>query len=511
MSIPRFADPGVGVRQLVWWIAAAALVVIAGQYAIYAVAAIRFPFGLDYSEGLVWQQALWLGGPHLYGDIRAFPFLVCQYPPVFLIAVRSLAASGIGMLQAGRIVSVAATVAACVLLGCTVRRMSRLSEPPRAASLAGAIAGLLPLTMLPVISWSVLMRVDMLALALTYAGIFCAALSFRRRPAIHAAILFFVAAAFTKQIYIAGAVAMFPVCLIRSPRHTLAAYSGGMVLGVGLISCLEWATQGRFLRHILGYTADTVDPLAALRDTALWLGAYPVYAGFTIVAVVLLWRRCPGLLAGRGLQGAVRLIRTDERAAWLGFLTLYLLLTSVMLIAAGKTGAALNYFIEWMCCWCLWLGGLAGLVLSRPDVPRGLGLLMPALFLLQLVPVSVGLRTMRTQQFSQTRLADWGGLLARVRGIPGPLLSDDMVLTIEAGRQVTLEPAALHELAKLGLWNEQALIERLRAHYFGAVITAYDPGDPTFDARFSPGTQTALLAAYPHVEKFGDYRLRLQK
>jgi hypothetical protein len=49
----------------------------------------------------------------------------------------------------------------------------------------------------------------------------------------------------------------------------------------------------------------------------------------------------------------------------------------------------------------------------------------------------------------------------------------------------------------------------LNAHYFGAVITAYDPGDPTFDARYLPRTQAALLADYPHVQRFGDYRLRL--
>jgi hypothetical protein len=41
------------------------------------------------------------------------------------------------------------------------------------------------------------------------------------------------------------------------------------------------------------------------------------------------------------------------------------------------------------------------------------------------------------------------------------------------------------------------------------VITAYDPGDPTFDSRYLPRSRDALLAAYPHVERYGDYRLRL--
>jgi hypothetical protein len=86
-----------------------------------------------------------------------------------------------------------------------------------------------------------------------------------------------------------------------------------------------------------------------------------------------------------------------------------------------------------------------------------------------------------------------------------------MVLTIEAGREVGPEPGILLELARRGAWDERLLTDKLREHYFGAVITAYDPGDPTFDARYLPATQAAMLAAYPHVEKYGDYRLRLAK
>ncbi len=180
-----------------------------------------------------------------------------------------------------------------------------------------------------------------------------------------------------------------------------------------------------------------------------------------------------------------------------------------MLIAVGKTGSSYNYFIEWMFCWCLWLGWLTFQILSHLPARRILAVAMPALLLLQMVPVERGVRTMGTEQFSAQRRADWGALLARVRAIPGPLLSDDMVLTIEAGREVGLEPGVLLELSRMGLWDERRLTERLHAHYFGAVITAYDPGDPTFDARYLPATQAALLAAYPHVEKYGDYRLRL--
>jgi len=494
-----------------WWLVAGALAAIACQYVLYAVTAIGFPFGLDYSEGLIWQQALWLGGPHLYGDILRPPFVVCDYPPLYLIILRGVALTGAGMLEAGRGISLVCTLATCALLGAMVQRACRFVAGPRESVMAGVIASLLPLTLLPVISWSILMRVDMLALALTHAGLFCAFVSFRRPPAIYAAVALFVAAAFTKQNYIAGALAIFPVCLARSPKHTLLAYGGGAVAGLAVIAGLQWATQGRFLLHIVAYAADTIDPGSALRQFVQWVGAYPIDAGCTVAAAVTVWVHVRGRDRGLRAGGVIGAIRDHEDFAWLVCLSLYLALTTVMLITAGKTGSSRNYFLEWMCCWCLWIGWLAGLVLARSATWRLAALAMPGLLLLQLLPVSVGLRTMQTEQFSQRRRAEWGALLQRVKAIPGPLLSDDMVLTIQAGREVGPEPGILLELARRRVWDERLLIDKLRAHYFGAVITAYDPGDPTFDARYLPATQAALLAAYPHVERFGDYRLRLAK
>jgi len=474
---------------------------------MYAAAAIGFPFGLDYSEGLIWQQALWLGGPHLYGDINHAPFVVCDYPPLYLAVLRGAAIAGAGMLQAGRGISVVATLATCALLGAMVARACRFFAGPRAAAAAAGIAGLLPLTLLPVSSWSVLMRVDCLALALTHAGLLCAFVSFRRPLAVYAAVAFFVAAAFTKQNYIAGAAAMFAVCAVRSPKHALLAYAGGALAGIAIIAGLQGATEGRFLLHVVTYAADKVDPMAAWRQFAQWVEAYPIDLGCVLAAVAILWVSCLRRYPGR--HGTLRLIRDHEDVAWLVFLSLYLALTTAMLITAGKTGSSRNYFLEWMCCWCLWIGWLAGLVLARGADWR-LGMVaMPALLVLQLVPVMAGMRTMRAEQFSPARRAEWGALLARVKDIPGPLLSDDMVLTREAGREVGPEPGILLELARRGVWDERLLTDRLRAHYFGAVITAYDPGDPTFDARYLPATQAAILAYYPHVEKYGDYRLRL--
>ena len=68
-----------------------ALVAHCAAYLSYALAAIRYPFALDYGEGIVWQQALLIPGEHMYGDITRFPFLVFHYPPVYHLVTRAAA------------------------------------------------------------------------------------------------------------------------------------------------------------------------------------------------------------------------------------------------------------------------------------------------------------------------------------------------------------------------------------------------------------------------------------
>ena len=55
------------------------------------------------------------------------------------------------------------------------------------------------------------------------------------------------------------------------------------------------------------------------------------------------------------------------------------------------------------------------------------------------------------------------------------------------------------------------LTDLLNRHFFGAVVTFKDPGNIVFKGRFRPATTAAILANYPHVQVFGDNRLRLEK
>src|SRR5258708_5691990 len=76
---------------------------------------LAYPFG-DYGEGIVWQQALLIPGPRMYGQIDHLPFIVFHYPPVYHLASRAVMAFGVDPLAAGPIVSLAPTTALGLLI-----------------------------------------------------------------------------------------------------------------------------------------------------------------------------------------------------------------------------------------------------------------------------------------------------------------------------------------------------------------------------------------------------------
>jgi hypothetical protein len=493
-----FAWLGVGVLLL--WVVAV--------YAAYAADVVAYPFGLDYSEGLIWQQALWITGPHMYGDISRYPFLVFEYPPLYHLAVRALATTGLDMLFAGRALSLAATIMTAGLIGAIVHHLCRgFGRVPAAA--AAFVAVLLPFTLAPVVAWSPLMRVDMLGMALTYGGIALAVRSFRNPAWLYAAMLCFVAACYTKQTFIAAPAAALLVQAVRNPRLAARAGAAGFALGGTILAALCWHTNGGFLRHILFYNINRFSLHTAISHTLVWILAYPVFAILTAGSVILCWRR----LRGQNAAPVATLIRHDELAATFALFTAYLATTIVTLAFAGKSGASINYFIEFMCLWCVWIGWAAGLAVhwasSAAQPCQRLAACLPIMLATQLAGVPRNLTLLHSTQLSPAHAQQAASLLERVRHSNGLLLSDDMVLVRRVNREVGLEPAILAELAANGRWDENKLIRMLQDHEFAAVVTAYGPGDPTFDARFLPRTRATLLAAYPRVETFGDYRLRL--
>jgi hypothetical protein len=462
--------------------------------------AVRYPFGLDYGEGIVWQQALLIPGPRMYGPIAEPPFIVFHYPPIYHLAVRALTAIGFDTLAAGRGLSVACTLGAAALSAWLVRRAIAEYVNHSALLVGCAIGALLPLSLGAVGYWSVLMRVDMLALCLSFMGVALTVESFHRSGWLALAAPAFVLAVYTKQTLIAAPLAALVVSLIWKGRPALLAALFGAGLGLTGFAGLEWLTGGGFARHVLTYNINTYSITRLLIAWRMVGGAYAMLFLSAIGALLFLWRQDFAVSAGLMSRHPSKTRHT------LAVVTLWLSFAALTTLTAGKEGSAVNYFIELlyvstipvaMTAALAWQKIVSNRAPGNGGVVRVLALSLTAGLLVQLAA---------EKPYRYPRIDDPEGTniqLALTREIAQstrPVLSEDMVLLLRAGQEVPIEPAIFKELATVGTWDQAPFLQQLRNNAFAFVIMM----DPS---RYTPEMLAAIAQAYPFEEKLGSYRI----
>lgn len=505
MNVMWYDRARVWAVRLVWLAAAGLAALLALDWAKFAYNAYLtaiFPGQVDYGDGLVWQQALLIPGPRMYGDLQSYPFLVFQYPPLYHLVVRALATlADLPWLFAGRIVSTVSAFALAALAGALVFEATRRAAPRRAA-LAGALLTALLFSTLQVIQfWARTMRVDMLAIALEFLGMYLGLLALSRPRLFYASALVFVLAAYTKQTALGGAVATFAVAFLIVPGRAIRAALLAVLVASAIFAALMVATQGGFARHVILYNVNRFNlgaAIATLREIGT-VQTYPVYlltaaavAGLLLARLARAWRP-PGALS----PGPV-------------VFALYFLLATANLVSLGKSGAWSNYLISWVSSWALLIGVAAAqacaALAERPARP------LPALLLLALlVPQVLASPTLSGER----RLVDpafrreHDELLGMIEHADKPVFSDDMTLLMEAGREVPWEPSIISELAANGLFDERKVVALIDARAFAFMVVWGEPGEAWFDARHSPAVTAAIERNYPVDRPLAEHHVRL--
>ena len=497
-----------GVWRLAAWLMLAALAAVLAwrgvDFAVRLVEAILYPFELDYGEGIVLQQALLITGPHAYGDITREPFIVFHYPPVYLLVVRAVAALGVDIIVAGRAVSALASLALLALVFLAAYRLIGDTAPPRARAF-GALAGaLLVAAAAPFAHWAPFARVDMLAVAFSLGAIVLAAHAGGSPLRLHGAVLLAVAAVFTKQTSIAASVAIVLALLLTRPRRGIAAMISGLAAGLVIALAAIWLTDGGFLLHLVLYNVNRFAISTIVGQLVLLMlfggGVYALQAG---LALALGARR----LLGSGWTAAARRVALGDRpqALLLLMLAIGFCVSTALLALTGKRGSSVNYAIEWFAL----SGPLIGLLIAwmaTPSLPGRAGAdaavppVTPMLAVLALPFLLFGPRGDEVPHDAAGRAAR-AALVEEIRAAPLPVISDDMVLLLRAGRTVPWEPAIFAELAQTGIWDERLIVDRIRARRFAFILTDGERGERLFDSRYNPAVAQAIAEAYPRRER----------
>jgi hypothetical protein len=98
-------------------------------------------------------------------------------------------------------------------------------------------------------------------------------------------------------------------------------------------------------------------------------------------------------------------------------------------------------------------------------------------------------------------------LLALVRSTPGTVYSEDMLLLLQAGKDVYAEPAIITNLTGAGRWDERPFLDMLARKQF-PLILARDLENPD---RFTPAAAKVIQENYekgPQLDGLWLYRPR---
>ncbi len=299
--------------------------------------AIHYPYELDYGEGIVWQQADMMVAGQGYGDITRFPFIVFHYPPVFHLAASALNAVLPGdWLAAGRLVSLLSTLAAAAFCAWFVTLASERDDDRTVGML---LAVVLFISSGPIIIWSALARVDMIALALTLGGLVIGIRSLDRPKFLPLAALMFVLGVYSRQTMVFAPMALFGTMLLVRPRQAVKGIGWSILFGLVIMAIMMALTDGRFIQHIFLYNVNRFSLENLQRMVDLGFFVQPHHWILVIGSAAF--------LAWTTLRSNAK---TDAPTSVAGFAIrvglAYLIASLLSLVLAAKLGSNVNYFVD---------------------------------------------------------------------------------------------------------------------------------------------------------------------
>ena len=440
--------------------------------------ALAFPYPLNYGEGPLLDQAVRLAGfENIYGDFARPPYVVSNYPPLFpLVQVPFVWLFGPAFWY-GRLVSLLCAAAVALLVGLTLHALTR----DRLAALSGAL--IFP-AMPYVVRWSSLARVDLLGLALSWAGLFVVVRWPHKRWCVVVAGLSLVAAVYTRQTYaLAAPLAAFVWLLARGQRRRaleLAGFAGGAALI--LFGVLNVLTEGGFFLNTV--TANLND----FRWERVSLNALGALLA------------CPLLLLG-ALAFVALADRKVNPSWWL--VAPYLAASVPSALLVGKVGSDVNYLLELSAAFALVTGALISWQRRRPRVR----IVLVALLAVQVLALAQSSRVASgLQDYVVERRPEISQLSSIVAEADGPVLTDDhMGLLPLNGRRIFLQPFEMTQLARDGAWDQKPLVEAIEREEFPVIMIWRPPFAREIKRdRWTPAMLKEIKDHYTPTDKLAD-------
>jgi hypothetical protein len=452
---------------------------------------------LDYAESIVlWQASQIFHLKSAFHSPQEYPHIIYNYTPFYHVVLHLLSRNAFlgDALRTGRLISAASALWVVLVLAWTVFRVTRGYASPGFRALAAAITCALALQV-PSMLWVPLARVDMLGVALQFTAL-SLLIVYRFRWSIQLiAFGLLLLGVYTKQSLLAiPAAAILLLAAIRPVRAAKLA-AGFVLAGAAVFFAFVWATDGGVIQHWIFYNVNPFFVSRTIELETLMLNNLEllVAAGLTVS-----WLVCPKTRIHK------RLCTSPLRRAGLGF-GLAVVVGFITSLSIGKQGSNVNYCLEWQLALCPLVGVFLVYARRKWQSPeRAMALLRPLLLCamaitgVQLAIYSwnaadhtLGWTASAKQELAARRREDAQMLMLLAR-IDGPVVSDNMMLLLRAGKPIPFDPAVVAMATETGRFKEGELLERTSNRFFSAFILRKGAERE----RFSPGMLRTISRNY---------------
>jgi len=482
-------------------------------FVIHGLIVLGFDYPLDYGEGPLLNQALRLiqGKPLYPREIASPPYLVSNYPPFYVLINAMFVALFGPSLVIGRLISFLSTLGSAVMIALIVRHFSNWKD------YLPILSGVSIFLITPyVLEWSPLLRIDMLGLFLSLAGMFVLIRDPKQNRNIFLSAALFILAAFTRQSYgLAAPLAALVFTFTKDKGQALKLALTYALGGLAIFGLLYWITDGAFFFHIITANVNAFDWNTVMRFAQDILQKMPFILLLAVAYLAVGWRM------------------TKSYA----LLAPYILSSALAALTIGKIGSNINYLVEISAAFGLMIGVIfvrltetlrieasqkpnldfhPDEIPDPEDVPHhvrfkiwanlAIFLLLTAIITLQTTGLSrdslfgpVANHRDRIKQGGN----DYVFLEANIRQASedGPVLADEYMAMLPANRiPLYIQPFEMTQLALSGFWDQTPFLNTIKAQNFPLILIHHFQFDTVYLERWTTEMLDALFENYAAVD-----------
>jgi hypothetical protein len=442
---------------------------------------IAYPYSLDFGEGILLAFSdMLVHGQNIYPPITDYPYIVCNYHPLFpFLAGLPFIFSNPG-LWTGRLISLLAAIGCMILTGKITTKVSGKSE-------LGWLSALLPLCLSYPYNWAFVYRVDYLGVFLSLLGLYLYMFP-RRKGGIWWAILPFTLAFLTKISFILAPLACLIDIFRRKDRESLRFTIVLIFACVIPYLIINFVTNFGMYRDTIIYTAN-----AFHLDRVL--DGYREILEYTLP----LWL---AMIIGAAFgKGKFRFL-----------ILTYIILLFISLVTYGAEGSDSNYFLELI--FALSIGAIIWLPSPEENGSEKINLFFNYRWLIGILIIFFFIqgRIFDSDQFGHGRNLKKMSVSQEiidkyVSNEQGKIISEDVTFLAKNRKPMIFQPYIMSLLARKGKWDQTRFVDDLRNARFSLIILRFDVNDPNntdkpgeygnagFD-RFTDEMENAIKDAY---------------